>query len=85
MFHVGKYTLKVPKCWFHTQHQSMFDDEDDEEQEEEEEEEGEEGEESEESEGQDQEQGNSLGESIFQTYCSYNDPTAVDQSGKDHE
>jgi hypothetical protein len=44
MFHVGKYTLKVSKCWFHTQHQSMFDDEDDEEQEEE----VEEGEESEE-------------------------------------
>jgi hypothetical protein len=60
----------------------MFDDEDDEEQEEEVK--GEEGEESEESEGQDQKQGNPLA-AIFQTYCSYNDPTAVDQSGKDHE
>jgi hypothetical protein len=82
MFHVGKYTLKVPKCWFHTQHQSMFDDEDDEEQEEEVE--GEEGEESEESEEQEQKQGSSL-ETIFQTYCSLNDPTTVVQSGKDHE
>jgi hypothetical protein len=27
MFHVGKYTLKVLKCWLQTQHQSMFVDE----------------------------------------------------------
>jgi hypothetical protein len=60
----------------------MFDDEDDEEQEEEVE--GEKGEESEESEEQEQKQGSSL-ETIFQTYCSLNDPTTVVQSGKDHE
>jgi hypothetical protein len=38
LFHVGKYTLKIPKCWFHTHYQSMFDDDDSNEEQEEEEE-----------------------------------------------